>query len=90
MNFYLFSATHRCQPCRSLVNLLNAHIPDWKKYVKYIDVDKPTKEENELTKKLNVMRIPAFGNDDTLIPADGYMEIFQKIKHLCTSETNNL
>lgn len=85
MNYYLFSAAHRCQPCKHLVGLLDKEVPNWKEKVKYIDVDKSTKEEHELAIKLGVMKIPTLANDSEIIkPGHGYLFLLKEIKDICT------
>ena len=83
MNYYLFSTVNRCKPCRLLVDLLDEKIPNWKKYIKYVDVDNCSKEDEQLSRKLGVLRIPAFGTDTTLLKASSYLDIFKEIKSIC-------
>lgn len=85
MNYYLFSATHRCQPCRQLVGLLDVKVPNWKEKIKYIDVDSASKEDHELAAKLGVMKIPALANDDEiLLRGYGYLFLLKEIEKICT------
>ncbi len=84
MNYYLFSATHRCQPCRMLVDDLNKNFPDWKNYIEYVDVDKATKEQNELAVKLGIMSIPAFTNKDSILKKGYGRASVKEIEDLCT------
>jgi thiol-disulfide isomerase/thioredoxin len=86
MKYYLFSAVHRCPPCRALVAMLEKSNLPWRDVVEYVDVDNATKEQNELATKLGVLKIPAFGTDESLLPVKFSMDIFNKIKELCITQ----
>ena len=84
--YYLFSAIHRCQPCRVLVQMLDKEIPNWKDKIEYIDVDHSTDEQRALAIKLGIMSLPTFGDKDGIILKGYSINNFNKIKELCTSE----
>ena len=87
MNYYLFSAVSRCQPCRVLIDLLDHRIPNWKEKITYVDIDTANLELRKLAVKLGIMRIPAFSTDEKVLPSPmGYMDIYKQIKEICTKE----
>lgn len=87
MNYYLFSAVHRCVPCKFLVHDLDKYFPEWKNYIEYVDVDNSTKEQMELALKLNIRTIPAFSNNETiLLKGFTLKRTVEEIKNLCTKE----
>lgn len=83
MAYYLFSAVHRCQPCKILVGMLDNECNNWKDIITYIDVDSATAEQKLLISKLQISRIPSISNDDELIQNKGFLDIFKIIKALC-------
>lgn len=85
--YYLFSATHRCVPCKMLVNELNKNFIDWRKYIQYVDVDNSNKEQTELAVKLGVRTIPSFTNDEIiLLKGFNAKRTVDEIKSLCIKE----
>ncbi len=80
----LFSATHRCQPCRVLVQALKERVPNWEEKVEYVDADSTSPENKEIATKVGIRTIPALVDGDALIT--GWMEILRYIKDICTKE----
>jgi hypothetical protein len=93
MSYKLFSATHRCMPCKRLVTELDLVFPEWRSCVEYIDADNMTEEQRGLASSLGVMRLPTFTNEKEIInlnPKDFTSshprEKARKIKELCTTK----
>lgn len=80
----LFSATHRCQPCRVLMQALKERVPNWEDKVEYVDADNTSTENNELAIKMGIRTIPALVDGNSVIT--GWMEILRYIKDICTKE----
>lgn len=84
MKYYLFTAPHRCPPCRALENLLEK-VFNWKEKIEYINADAMNDKQMELANKLSLRRLPSLSTDDNMINGD-YIELYKKIKEICTSE----
>lgn len=80
----LFSATHRCQPCRALVQALKERVPNWEDKVEYVDADNTSEENREIATKMGIRTIPALVDGDALIT--NWMVILRYIKDICTKE----
>lgn len=84
MLYKLFSATHRCMPCRMLVHMLNTDFPSWKEYIEYIDVDNMTEEQKEILLRLKILRIPTLTNEKEIIKINSNPSLaVTQIKKLC-------
>lgn len=87
MLFKLFSATHRCMPCRILVHMLHQEFPDWEKYIEYIDADFMSKENRDLAVKLKVMRLPTLTDNEKIIKISSQPNFaVLQIKELCLTK----
>lgn len=82
MKYHLFTAPHRCAPCRALELQLES-IPNWKEHIEYINADGMSESQHDLAAKLGISRLPSFTSDDEVISS---AETFKKIKEICTSE----
>lgn len=86
MLYKLYSATHRCMPCRMLVNQLNIDFKDWENYIEYIDADNMSKEESDLALKLNVRSLPTITDADKIVFRGFDRSMVDKIKKLCLTK----
>lgn len=85
--FNLFSAVSRCQPCRMLVKDLDIQFPDWKQYINYVDVDKIDDQEIfDKIKKIGVVGLPSFANDEKILFVGYGPKLVLKIKELCLTK----
>lgn len=84
MKYHLFTAPHRCPPCRALEAQLEL-IPNWKDNIEYINADEMTDEQMELANKLFISRLPSFTSNDEILKLS-QLDLVKKIKEICTSE----
>ena len=84
MKHYLFTAPHRCPPCRRLeVELFSTS--NWKDKVEYINADGMTEEQHILAQKLGISKLPTLATDTEIIQGN-IKDLTNKIKEICTSE----
>lgn len=84
MKYYLFTAPHRCPPCRRLeVELSNTL--NWQDKIEYINVDIMMAEHYTLTQKLGISKLPTLTTDTEIIQGN-IKDLTDKIKEICTSE----
>jgi thiol-disulfide isomerase/thioredoxin len=83
MSYKLFSATHRCPPCKALVASLDKNFPEWKNHIEYINADDMTDEQLEVAQKLRVVSLPSFANDDIILYRGFSPNMIEEIKELC-------
>lgn len=84
MLYKLFSATHRCMPCKILIHMLNQEFPKWEKYIEYVDADFMSKENRDLATKLKIMRLPTLADSEKIIKISSQPNLaVLQIKELC-------
>ena len=84
MKYYLFTAPHRCPPCRGLEKLLEI-IPNWKDTIEYINADAMSEEQHNLAQILSISKLPTLATDTEIIQGS-ISELTYKIHKICTSE----
>lgn len=84
MEIILFTAPHRCQPCRLMEHFLNSVFPSWTTFIKVINVDYPSSEEDiKLMNDYNIMRLPSI-TIDGVVKYTGYKNTTPfELKELC-------
>lgn len=84
MKYYLFTAPHRCPPCRRLEVMLES-TSNWKDKIEYINADAMSEEQHTLAQILGISKLPTLATDTEIIRGD-LTELTYKIHKVCTSE----
>ncbi len=87
MLYKLFSAPHRCAPCKMLGRYLDLKFPEWKNYIEYVDVDgEMTKDQLEVIRKLGIRSLPSISTNEEIV-CKGYDSFcIDEIKELCLTK----
>jgi len=86
MLYKLYSAVHRCPPCRALVASLDIDFPEWRDYIEYVNADDMSEEQRELGYKVGVFSLPSIVDDEKILFKGYRSGMVDQIKEICLTK----